>query len=354
MSKLTKKLAKKIGTPPGSLIHIGNYTNQKISITLYDYDATNLIEKKDASIQDCLIYLDSPLTTWINVAGIHDIKMIETLGKHFGLHPLILEDITNSSQRSKLDNFKDNIYIVMRLLKYDKQKDEVVDEQVSLVLGKNYVISFTEANENVFASVAERIKNKNSRIISRGADYLCYSLIDCIVDNYFIILECFDEKLETLEEKLISQPTPNVLQKIQKTKREIALLRKSVWPVREVVNQFKRLETPLIKEPTKLYMQDVYDHSIQAIDTIESFRDVSSGLLDIYISNISLRMNEIMKVLTVMATIFVPLTFIASLYGMNFDYMPELHSKWGYPAVLSVMGVVLLSMLYFFHRRKWI
>ncbi len=354
MTKFTKKLAKKAGMPPGTLVHVGNHVAEHISIQLFDYDANHFVEKKNGTIQDCLIYLDSPYSTWLNIQGISDIHMIATLGKHFGFHPLILEDIVNSCQRSKLDNFKDNIYIVMRLLKYNKEKDNFEDEQISVILGKNYLISFMETQSPIFESIAQRLRDKNSRIISRGVDYLCYCLIDAIVDNYFVILECFDEKLESLESYLIRQPTPAILQKIQKAKREIILLRKSIWPMREVVNQFKRLDTPLIKEPTKLYMQDVYDHTIQAIDTIESFRDVSSGLLDIYISNINLHMNEIMKVLTVVATIFVPLTFIASLYGMNFDYMPELHSKWGYPAVLATMLVMLAGMLYFFRRKGWV
>lgn len=353
MSKFLKKRSKKAGLPPGSLVHIGNHADEKITISLIDYDASHLIEKQDYKIKDCLPYMDKPTVTWINVHGIHDLKMVETIGGHFGLHPLLLEDIVNSGQRSKLDNYKDNLFIVMRLLKYNQEKSEVEDEQISLVLGRSYVISFVETQSDIFKPVEERIKAKNARITSRGADYLCYALIDSVVDNYFTILEQVDDKVENLEEALIQQPTPKMLCDIQKIKREVSHLRKSVWPMREVINQFIRLETPLIKEPTKLYMQDVYDHTIQVIETIESFREISSGLLDIYLSNLSYRMNEIMKVLTVVATIFVPLTFIASFYGMNLD-IPELHWKWSYPLVLLLMFSVAMIMLFYFRRKKWL
>lgn len=354
MTRILKKRSRKFGLPPGSLVYIGNHSSEKINVSIIDYDATHVEEKQDAQLQECLIFMEKPSTTWINVRGIYDVKMIETIGRHFGLHPLMLEDIVNSGQRSKLDDYKDNIYIVMRLLSYNTEKGELEDEQVSIILGKNYVISFTEAQSNIFEPVRERVLNKNSRITQKGADYLCYALIDTIVDNYFVNLEQFDEKLDLLEKSLVKKPDPSLLQQIQHTKREIALMRKSVWPVREVVNQFRRMETPLIQDSTKLYMQDVYDHTIQAIDTIESFRDISSGLLDIYLSNISFRLNEIMKVLTIVATIFAPATFLASLYGMNFKYMPELESEWGYPILLGVMALISMGMLYYFYRKRWL
>lgn len=354
MTRILKKRSRKSGLPPGSLVHIGNHTSEKIILSAMDYDAQHVQEHVDASLSECLAYLGTPTTTWINVRGIHDVKMIESIGRQFGLHPLLLEDIANSGQRSKLDDYKDSIFIVMRLLNYNWEKRELEDEQVSMVLGKNYLISFIEKQSDIFKPVRDRILNKNSRITQQGADYLCYALIDTIVDNYFVNLEQFDENLDLLEKSLVKQPEPVLLQQIQHTKREIALLRKCVWPVREVVNQFRRMETPLIKDSTKLYMQDVYDHTIQAIDTIESFRDISSGLLDIYLSNISFRLNEIMKVLTIVATIFAPATFLASLYGMNFKHMPELDTEWGYPILLAVMALISLGMLYYFHRKKWL
>lgn len=355
MSKIFKNRFKKIGLSPGTLVHIGNNIHTKISISIVDYDALNYVEKDDVSLDQCLEYLDTPLKTWINVRGIHDITMVQKIGKHFGLHPLLLEDIVNSGQRSKLDDYKENIFIVMRMLRYDAVKSEISDEQISIVLGKNYVISFTETENDVFELIRQRLQKENSRTRQMDCDYLCYSLLDCIVDNYFIILEHVDHHLETLEEELIkNNPHPNTLLKIQKTKRDVILLRKAVWPTREVMSQFRRLETPLIHESTRLYVQDVYDHTIQAIDTIESFRDITSGLLDVYLSNMSHKMNEVIKVLTVVATIFAPLTFITSLYGMNFDYMPELHSKYGYPLTLLAMLIISIIMLIYFRRKKWI
>lgn len=354
ISKLLKIRAKKVGLPAGTLISVNGRPHHEITISLMDYDASTLIEKKSASLKDCVFYLDTPRITWINICGVHDITTVGAIGQEFGLHPLMLEDIMSLGQRSKIDDYKDTLYIVAKMLVYNEEKQAVDDEQVSLILGKNFVISFLESSPKIFLPIMERLKQKKSRIRQRGADYLCYSLLDSLVDNYFLILEKVDEKLENLEDELFADANTKTLQKIQQAKREITLLRKSVWPMREVVSNFRRIESPLIQDSTKIYIQDVYDHTIQAIDTIESFRDLSGGMLDIYLSNLSQRMNEVMKVLTVVATIFVPLTFMASLYGMNFDYIPELHWKWGYPTVLATMLVVSLGMLYYFRRKKWI
>lgn len=353
-SKIIKARVRKAGLPPGSLVASADRKTDKIHVTVFDYNAEKLVEHQNASLEKCLLALQSSAVTWINICGIDDIQTIELVGRRFGLHPLLLEDIMSSGQRSKLDDYKDTLYIVVKMLTYNEEKQQVEDEQVSLVLGKNYLISFLESKNNIFAPIYDRLRPQNSRIRQKGADYLCYTLIDCLVDNYFLILEKVDGKLERLEEELIQQPTPKTLQKIQRTKREITLLRKSIWPMREVISNFRRIETPLIQDSTKLYIHDVYDHTIQAIDAIESFRDIAGGMLDIYLSNISQRMNEIMKVLTVITTIFVPLTFIASIYGMNFDNIPELHHPYGYYGVLSVMGTVTLGMLYYFKRKDWI
>lgn len=354
LSKTIKFRVKKAGLAPGSLIPLSETKSDKVQISVFDYNTTTLIEKQDTTIQDCLKCLDSLDTTWINISGIDDIQTIEILGRRFGLHPLLLEDITSSGQRSKLDDYKDTIFIVAKMLSYNNESQTVEDEQVSLVLGKNFLISFLESKNNVFAPIYERLRPNNSKIRQRGPDYLCYTLLDCLVDNYFLILEKVDGKLENLEEEVIRSPSPKTLQKIQRSKREITLLRKSVWPMREVISNFRRIESPLIEDSTKLYIHDVYDHTIQAIDAIESFRDIASGMLDIYLSNISQRMNEIMKVLTVVSTIFVPLTFIASIYGMNFDNIPELHWHYGYYAVLTLMVLVTLGMLYYFKHKGWI
>lgn len=354
MSKILKRRIKKVGLPPGSLVHTGEKGVGTIQISLIDYDSNNLVEKKEATLKECLISLENPFITWINIIGIDDSIAIETIGRHFGLHPLLLEDIMSSGQQSKLDNYKDTLYIVVRQLTYNEKKQEAEDDQVSLILGKNYIISFLESHNNVFNPVRERLRNPKGRLRQRGPDYLCYALIDCLVDNYFLILEKIDDKLERLEDELFDQPTPQTLQKMHHAKREIVMLRKAVWPMREVISSFRRMESPLIQDPTKLYIQDVYDHTIQVIDTIESFRDITSGMLDIYLSNLSQRMNEIMKLLTIVATIFVPLTFIASIYGMNFQHIPELEWAWGYYTVLGIMLLIAIAMIYYFRRKEWI
>lgn len=354
MSKYVSRYARKVGLPPGSLIPFTDQLGEKVSISLIDYAGSRITENSKATIKDCLISLESPEVTWINIHGTHDVQTVEALGRHFGLHPLMLEDIVTTGQRAKLDDYKKSIFIVLSLLKYNEEKNQIEEEQISIILGSNYVISFEEAAADIFDPVRERIRKKNSRITQRGADYLCYALIDCVVDYTFLVLEKMDNRIEQLEKRLLENQTDAVMRDIQHVKRDIILLRKSVWPLRELVNRFRRLESPLVTDATKLYMQDVYDHTIQVIDTIESLRDVSSGLLDIYLSNINLHMNEIMKVLTIVATLFVPLTFLASIYGMNFDNMPELHYKWGYFILLGVMASLLLVMLFLFRRKKWI
>ena len=293
-SKILKLRAKKAGMPPGSLLPLGPAKPGHIKISLFDYDANTFTEEHEASIEACLSFLNTPKITWINICGIDDVHTIESLGRHFGLHPLLLEDIMSAGQRSKLDNYKDTLYIVVKQLIYNNIKKSAEDEQVSFILGKNFLITFLESHNDIFAPIFERLRSHNSRLRQRGPDYLCYTLIDFLVDNYFLILEKVDEKLESIEEELIKLPSPSTLQEIQHIKREISLLRKSVWPMREVISNFRRSESPLIHDTTKLYLHDVYDHTIQAIDTIESFRDITAGMLDIYLSNISQRMNEVM------------------------------------------------------------
>lgn len=354
ISKSIRNRAKKVGLAPGSLVNGNGGLPSQVQISIIDYDAKQCVEKIGADVKQCLACLKSPTITWIHICGIHDKATIETLGQQFGLHPLLLEDIMTIGQRSKLDNYKDTIFIVTQMLMYNEETQQAEDEQVSIVLGPNYLISFVESNKNLFAPVRERLRNPQSRIRQRGADYLCYSLLDCIVDNYFLILEKIDIKVEYLEQEVTETPDSRTLQKIQQSKREVTLLRRAVWPMREVISNLRRIDSPLVLDATKLYLHDVYDHTIQAIDTIESFRDITSGMLDIYLSNISQRMNEIMKVLTIVSTIFVPLTFIASIYGMNFDHIPELHLTWGYYGVLAIMACIAMGMIFFFRRKEWI
>ncbi|MEM1282635.1 MAG: magnesium/cobalt transporter CorA [Chlamydiota bacterium] len=354
LSKSLKKKRQKFGLPPGALVHVGDKPDQKVKLTLIDYSETKILQRNNLSVESCLSFMNKPTVTWINVTGIHDAKLISEFGSRIGLHPLMLEDIMNTTQRSKLDDYKDTIFIVLRLLKFDEKYNRVNDEQVSLILGNKFVISFTETSDDVFAPVFQRLHVTNSRIRKRGPDFLCYSLVDSIVDHHFVVLEHVDEQLDTLEDELIHHLSTDTLQKIQHKKREITALRKALWPLREVISRFQRLDTPLVRETTRLYLHDVYDHSIQAMETVESFRDISGGLLDMYMSTMSQKMNEVMKVLTLVATIFVPLTFIASLYGMNFKNMPEIDSDWGYYGTLSVMFSIAFAMMLYFKRKKWI
>jgi magnesium transporter len=260
----------------------------------------------------------------------------------------------NTGQRPKMEDFNDYLFIVLKMLSYDEEENETQTEQVSLILSSKFVLSFQESEGDVFDPVRERIRSDRGRIRKMGVDYLAYSLIDAIVDNYFMVLEKIGERIEDIEDELVKNPTPEVLHTIHRLKRELIFLRKSVWPLREVISRLERWESPLIDKSIDIYLRDVYDHTIQVIDALETFRDMLSGMLDIYLSSLSNRMNEVMKVLTIIATIFIPLTLISGIYGMNFRYMPELESPWGYPLVYTVMLAVSAVMLIYFRRKKWL
>ena len=277
------------------------------------------------------------------------------LGERFGLHPLVVEDILNTDQRPKLEDYGEYLFVVLKSLYHSKiESDEPEIEQISLVLGPNYVLSFQERAGDEFEPVRERIRSDKGRVRKMGADYLAYSLIDLIVDTYFIVLEKLGERMEILEEELVLNPTTETLQAIHQLKREMVFLRKSTWPLREVIGALERGESPLIQDSTSIYLRDVYDHTIQVIDAVETYRDILSGMLDIYLSSISNRMNEVMKVLTIIATVFIPLTFIAGVYGMNFQHMPELAWPWAYPLVWAVMITIAAVMVVYFQRKRWL
>ena len=354
MVRFIKKSSSTRGLPPGSIVHIGDKKTEKIKISVMDYSIGKFDEKEVKKVEDCFQFKRKPSTTWINVDGLHDVETIEKLGKCFDIHPLVMEDIVNTDQRPKMEDFENYIFFVLKMLYIDDKTHEIQSEQVSLILGQNYVISFQEKVGDVFNAVRERIRKGKGRIRKMGADYLAYSLIDAIVDNYFIILERIGEKVETIEQDVVSNPQPEILQKIYNLKREMIYLRKSVWPLREVINGLMREESKLIKKGTHIYLRDLYDHTVQVIDTIETFRDMISGMLDIYMSSVSNKMNEVMKVLTIFAAIFIPLTFIAGVYGMNFHNMPELSLPWAYPAVWIVIILVGVSLLIYFKHKKWI
>ena len=354
MRKLIHR-TKKAGLPPGTLVHIGEKKSEEVKITLFDYDEVHFEEKEIKNVDECYPFKNKPTVTWIDVEGLHQIDILEKLGNFFGVHPLAQEDILNTEQRPKSEDFTSNIYIVFKMLSYDNLKNEIISEQVSLILGSNFVISFQEGIEgDVFGSIRERIRGNKGRIRKSGSDYLAYRLLDSVVDNYFIILEKLGNKIELLEGELISDTKSKNLEEIHRLKNEIIFLRKSVWPLREVVNNLQKEESPLIKDSTKIFLRDVYDHTIQVMDTIEAFRDMIAGMLEIYLTNITNRTNTVMKVLTIFATIFMPPTFIVGIYGMNFKYMPELEWKWGYPAVMLFILLTILSMLLYFKRKKWI
>jgi magnesium transporter len=355
MAKMIKKRSKKAGLPPGTLVHIGEKKVGEPKITLIDYDEANFQEREVKAVEECFPFRDKPTVTWINVEGVHQVEVVEKLGHCFGLHPLVLEDILNTDQRPKMEIYGDYVYIVLKMLYGGDVNHPIEAEQVSLILGSNFVISFQEGKEgDVFNPVRERIRSGKGLIRTMGSDYLAYSLIDMIVDSYFLILERLGEKIELLEEALVAHPTATTLQEIRKFKTEMIFVRRVVWPLRELVSGLRRKESPLIKETTEIYLRDVYDHTVQVMDTVELYREMLSGMLDIYLSSVSNRLNSVMKVLTIIATIFMPLTFIAGIYGMNFKYMPELEWRWGYPAIWLIVVAIGISMLIYFKKRKWL
>jgi len=346
--------AKKAGLPPGTLVHVGERKLDKVRITIIDYDENTFQERQVDRIEECFQFKTTPTVTWINIDGLHHVKIIEDIGTHFDLHPLTLEDILHTGQRPKFEDLERYLFVVLMMFRFDDESQTVVSEQVSLILGSNFVISFQENVGDVFEQIRDRIRNAKGRIRKMGADYLMYALLDAVVDNYFGILEKLGEKIESLEEELIGDPSERTLQQIHRLKREMVFLRKSVWPLRELINGLDRSESFLIQASTGVYLRDVYDHTIQVIDTVESFRDMVSGMLDIYLSSISNRMNAVMKVLTIIATIFIPLTFVAGIYGMNFEHMPELKWQYGYAAVWLVMIVAAGLMVLYFKKKKWL
>jgi magnesium transporter len=354
---LRKKLfptAKKPGAAPGTLVYAGKAPEEPVNLSLARYDAEVLEERSDVSLDECLSDREKPGVLWINATGLADIQMVERLGAGFGLHRLVLEDILHTTQRPKVEDFSDHLYVVVHMLQWDAASMRVSDEQVSLVLGSRYVLSFQERAGDVFEPVRERLRSGRGLIRSCGADYLAYALIDAVVDHYFAILEHIGDALESLEERVLADPSDAVVSEIHRLRHELVLLRRSVWPLREVLSELYRGDATLITDRTRIFLRDVQDHAVQIIDTVETMRDVVGGLMDLYMTGVSNRMNEVMKVLTMIATVFIPLSFLAGLYGMNFDVMPELHVPWAYPVLLGVMATVGLGMLVFFRRKGWL
>jgi len=354
MLKLIGKASKKAGLEPGALVFVGEQRHEELKISIVDYDAGHVDEREETDIDECLPFRDTPTVTWINVSGVHDVSAVEKLGACYGAHPLVLEDILNTKQRPKLEEFEGYLFIALKMLYLERESAELIAEHISLIVGPNFVISFQETEEDVFEVIRQRIRNDRGRVRAAGSDYLAYALLDAVVDNYFVVLEQLAERIEKVEEELVSNPSTETMQTIYSLKRELIFLRRSVWPLREAIAGLGRSDSPIVSKETQPYLRDVHDHTIQIIDTIESFRDVVSGMHDTYLSSISNRMNEVMKVLTIIATIFIPLTFLAGIYGMNFQYMPELAWSWAYPGLWAVMATVTMGMLLYFRRKKWL
>lgn len=350
----TSRRSRKAGLPPGTLVHTGEKKTEIPQITILDYNEQGFREEKFTSLDQCLAFKTSPGVTWLNVDGLHRIDILEKLGECLGLHPLVLEDILSTDQRPKLEDYGDYLYVVLKMLYLDEASNEVATEQISLVLGNGFVLSFQEKEGDVFTAIRQRIRSGKGQIRKYGADHLLYSLLDAVVDNYFIILEKIGDRVEALEEELVASPSAATLQRIHVLKREMIFLRKAVWPLREVISTLERDASPLFSASARIYLRDVYDHTIHVVDSVETYRDLLSGILDIYLSSISNRINTEMRLLTIFATIFMPLTFIAGVYGMNFKHMPELELRWGYPAALALMATVGVGLAVYFRRKKWL
>ncbi len=350
---VTRKRARKAGLPSESLVYTGDRTAGAVRISVIDYDADRVVEQDISAVEQCIPFRDKATVTWVNVDGVHDAAVLEKLGECFGIHRLVIEDIMSTDQRPKAEDFGEYLYVVLKMLTPD-DKGDVLTEQVSVIVGKNFVISFQEGIEgDVLSPIRERIRAGKGKIRKLGADILAYSILDAIVDGYFVVLEEFGEKIDRIEDELIAEPTERTARSIYRLKRELLVLHKSIWPVREVMATLSRRDIDLIGEAAVPYLRDVYDHIVQAIDTVEIFREMLSEMIGIYLAGVSNKLNAIMKVLTVIATIFMPLTFIAGVYGMNFKHMPELEWKHGYAAVWAVMVAIGAGMFLYFKRKKW-
>lgn len=345
---------KKLGQVPGSVIYTGERSKENLRLEAFNYNNKNCQERILETVEDSFGFNQPDTVTWLNLNGLNHVKDIEKLGLHFGIHPLVLEDIVNIAQRPKLDHHDDYIFVVLKMLYYNKAQ-EIVSEQVSFILGKNYVFSFQEAEGDVFDTVRDRLRHGKGRVRQMKADYLLYILMDAIVDHYFSLIEVLGDKIEDFETAIFTGNIEDDASKtIQDLKREILRVRRAIFPLKEVVNRIEKNQSQLIQNKTITYFRDIYDHLIQVSENIEVYREMIGSLMDMYMTTISNKMNEVMKVLTIMASIFIPLTFIAGIYGMNFNYMPELQFKYGYFIIWGIMIFIFLSMLLYFKRKKWL
>jgi magnesium transporter len=351
--EILRKSRKTGGLPPGTVVYTGDKKTSEVKIQVIDYNEATIEEREVESPEECEKFLKSNTVSWINVTGIHDTAIIENVGKVFKLHPLVLEDIANTNQRPKIDDYEDYLFIVCKMIFYDKN-DELKVVQISMVISDNFLITFEETEGDVFDILRSRLRNGKGKVRKLKSDYLAYYLLDSIVDNYFISLEKIGEEIEAIEEDVIKHPRQAIIGEIQKLRRDLIYIRKSVWPMRDVAIGLERDESKIINKGTKVYLRDLYDHTIQIIDVIETYRDVLSGLIDMHLSSMSNKMNEIMKLLTIISTIFIPMTFLASIYGMNWPHIPEFGLTYGYYYIWIAFVLISGSMLYYFRRKKWI
>jgi magnesium transporter len=352
--KMISRYTKKIGLPPGTVVHTGDQKIKAAKVSMMHYSGASCEEQALDAETDFTSLATLKGVTWINIDGLHDVSLIQRVGTAFDLHPLILEDVTNIGQRPKFEEYGDRLFVILPMISFDDHKMAIDVEQISLVFGKGFVLSFQERSGDVLDCVRERIRHGAGRLRKEGSDYLAYGLIDAIVDNYYLVLERMGDKIELLGDELIGDPDETTLYRIHDLKREMIGLRRSIWPLRELVNGLIRSESLLIGKTTRMYVRDVYDHTVQIIDTLESYRDMASSMLDIYLSSVSNKMNVVMKVLTIISTLFIPLSFIAGVYGMNFRYMPELQWRWAYPTFWLLCFLILIGMLIFFRKKRWI
>ena len=353
MARIEKRSSEKIGLPPGTPVHVGKRREGSVKITAFRY-SQSAYEEREVDVDELQSYKNNQDVVWINVNGIHDVHIIESIGSTFQLHPLVLEDIVNAEQRPKIEDYESYLFVVLKMHYFSRDSNDMASEQVSLILGKNLVISFQEQEGDVFTFVRDRIRTAKGQIRKMKSDYLFYSIIDAVVDYYFVILDHLEGRTHTLDKPLITDPQPEHLISIHRIREDIVFFRKSVWALREVLAKLDRGDLSQISKQTRLYIRDVYDHIIQVVEIMESLRDTTSGMAELYLSSVSNKMNDVMKTLTIIATIFIPLTFVAGVYGMNFKFMPELEWRWGYFVVLGIMSLITAGMVLFFRRRRWL
>jgi magnesium transporter len=356
-SFLVRKLLPRIGkiaSVPGTERYVGVKRKTPVKLHILDYNELDFTEKDITTVEESLPFKESPTVTWLNISGVHDEKIINELEDKFKIHPLVLEDITNTTQRPKIEEYDDYLYVILKMAYFNEERAEIELEQVSMIVGKDYVITLQEKEGDILEGLRERIRNSKSRVRRLGSDYLMYGIMDAIVDHYFTVLEKTGEQFEELELKLLENPNQQLLAKIYSLKHELVFLHKSIWPMREVVSSVQKAEPELVSENTSVYLRDVHDHIIQVAETVEAFREMASGMLELYLTLVSNKMNEVMKVLTIFAAIFIPLTFLAGIYGMNFKFMPELNWKPAYFIWWGITIALAVGMIMYFKRKKWL